>query len=104
MSLALVLATDDDGAVTIDCAGELDVSTAAKLIDAFDRVYEQRPRQIAVDLRGVTFLDSTGLGCLMHGALCCKKLGIELEVVPSEATRYVMYKAGLANALPERQP
>ena len=60
----------------IRCEGELDMGSAAKLIDAFDRVGIQRTDEVQLDLRGVEFMDSTGLGCLTHGALAFRKHGI----------------------------
>ena len=83
-----------DGAV-IRCEGDLDISTAAKLIDAFDRVGFERPQRVQVDLRGVEFMDSTGLGCLAHGAMLFQKQGARFDVRTSEMVSRVIDKGGL---------
>lgn len=85
----------------IQCEGELDMVTAAKLIDAFDRVGVQRPDEVQVDLRGVEFMDSTGLGCLTHGALAFQKEGAGFDVLASEPVTDLLKKAGLTDFLAE---
>src|SRR5260221_10383445 len=46
---------DGPGVIEIRCAGEVDVGTCAKLIDAFDRVFSGGVEAVRVDLRAVTF-------------------------------------------------
>lgn len=83
----------------IRCEGELDMVSAAKLIDAFDRVGVQPVDELQVDLRGVEFMDSTGLGCLTHGALAFQKQGTLFSVLPSEPVRNLIDKTGLKTLL-----
>jgi len=90
---------DAGDVAVIECEGELDMVTAAKLIDAFDRVGVRRPDEVQVDLRGVEFMDSTGLGCLTHGALAFQKEGAGFDVLASEPVRALLKKAGLADFL-----
>ena len=52
---------DQGGVVVITVAGEVDAHTADRLRSAIDDVIADGT-QLAVDLTGVTFLDSTGLG------------------------------------------
>jgi len=73
-------------AATIRCAGELDVGSCRRLIDAIESVYGPELQQLRVDLSGVTFIDSTGIGCLIHADLQCRKQGVRLEIVPGTAT------------------
>jgi anti-sigma B factor antagonist len=77
---------ESSAAATICCAGELDVGSCRKLIDAIESVYEPELQQLRVDLSGVTFIDSTGIGCLIHADLQCREQGIRLEIVPGTAT------------------
>jgi anti-sigma B factor antagonist len=94
------ISSGDAGNVAIvRCEGELDMSTAAKLIEAFDRVGYQRPDEVQVDLRGVEFMDSTGIGCLTHGALAFQREGAGFDVLPSEPVRELLKKAGLEDFL-----
>ncbi len=83
----------------ICCAGEIDVGSCAKLIDAFDRVLSGGVDEVRVDLREVTFIDSTGIGCLLHAALKADKLGTTLLVVPSDSVRRFIDITGLGQAL-----
>jgi anti-sigma B factor antagonist len=87
------------GGMEIRCAGEIDVGTCAKLIDAFDRVFSGGVEAVRVDLRAVTFIDSTGIGCLLHGALKAEKLGTVFLVVPGDAVQRFIDITGLGNAL-----
>jgi anti-sigma B factor antagonist len=77
---------ESSSAATICCAGELDVGSCRKLIDAIERVYRPDLEQLRVDLSGVTFIDSTGIGCLIHADMQCRKQGVRLEIVPGTAT------------------
>lgn len=85
---------DSGDVAIIRCEGELDIATAAKLIDAFDRVCVQQPKEVQVDLRCVEFMDSAGLGCLTHGALAFRKHGTGFKVLPSEPVRDLINTVG----------
>ena len=57
--------TRQDGCGVVTVAGEVDVHTSSRLRDVlFDPALCSDPR-IVVDLRGVTFIDSTGIGTLV---------------------------------------
>ena len=89
----------DAGVATVQCAGEIYVGTCTKLTDALDRVELTDVTLVRVDLSGVTFIDSTGIGCLLHGALRAEKAGSALEVVPSEAVERFIEVSGLGGHL-----
>lgn len=54
-----------DGVVTVRLAGEVDTYTVAQVRRAFDRVSGGAGVQVAIDLREVTFLDSSGIGAII---------------------------------------
>jgi anti-sigma B factor antagonist len=59
---------DVDRAATeavVTVVGEIDVSTVGRLRDAVDRILTDAPPRIVLDLAGVTFCDSQGLGTLV---------------------------------------
>jgi anti-anti-sigma factor len=56
---------DRDGLVHVALRGELDLSTVSKVQDELKRVEEASPRTVVLDLSKLTFLDSTGLRCLV---------------------------------------
>lgn len=89
----------DAGGTTVRCAGEIDVGTCAKLIDALERAELQDGATVRVDLSGVTFIDSTGIGCLLHGALRAEKAGSAFEIVPSDAVERFIDVSGLGGHL-----
>lgn len=61
--------TADDGVVVCTVVGELDVASAPRLRQALVQAVSDAdgPPRIVVDLAGVDFLDSTGLGVLLGG-------------------------------------
>ncbi|MBT8228089.1 MAG: STAS domain-containing protein [Dactylosporangium sp.] len=56
------------GCTVLTVGGEVDVYTAPRLRERLIDLFEQGSRRVVVDLSGVEFLDSTGLGVLV-GAL-----------------------------------
>jgi anti-sigma B factor antagonist len=84
----------------IRCSGEIDVATCGTLIEAFDTVLPDRPRHLRVDLQNVTFIDSTGIGCLLHAALQAQASGTAFELLPGEPTLRFIRSSGLGNRLP----
>ncbi|MEP9384547.1 anti-sigma factor antagonist [Nocardioides sp. KR10-350] len=64
----LTLATREvDGATVVAVGGEIDVYTAPKLRDKITELVGAGCYDLVVDLEGVEFLDSTGLGVLVGG-------------------------------------
>lgn len=64
----LTLATRDvDGRVVIEVAGEIDVYSAPKLRDRLSDLVGEGAYDLIIDMEGVEFIDSTGLGVLVGG-------------------------------------
>lgn len=62
----LSITSDARGEVTIvHVGGEIDVYTAPVLRERLDEHISEGRHQLVVDLEGVTFMDSTGLGVLV---------------------------------------
>jgi anti-sigma B factor antagonist len=62
----LSISSADRGDVTVvHVAGEIDVYTAPVLRERLDEQISAGRRHLVVDLQGVTFMDSTGLGVLV---------------------------------------
>ncbi|HEX2064547.1 MAG TPA: STAS domain-containing protein [Acidimicrobiales bacterium] len=59
--------TEHDGATVLAVRGEVDVYTAPRLREKLVELVSQGKYRIIVDLEGVDFLDSTGLGVLVGG-------------------------------------
>ncbi|MEV4537487.1 STAS domain-containing protein [Asanoa sp. NPDC049518] len=58
----------DNGTVVLELRGELDVAVDNALRDVLEQTIRiQRPPSVVVDMRHVTFVDSTGMGALVAG-------------------------------------
>ncbi|HEU5003615.1 MAG TPA: STAS domain-containing protein [Actinomycetota bacterium] len=66
--------------IIVRVSGEVDVLTASALQDALAVAAAEGP-QVVVDLRGVDFLDSTGLSALVFGLKRARERGGDLSVV-----------------------
>ena len=67
MELTLKVDSEDHGFTVIAVSGEIDVYTAPKLRERLIALVEAGSYQLIVDMEGVEFLDSTGLGVLVGG-------------------------------------
>jgi len=65
--------------------GEVDVYTAPRLREKLVELVSAGHRQIVVDLEGVDFLDSTGLGVLVGGLKRLRSNGGDLSLVCTRA-------------------
>jgi anti-sigma B factor antagonist len=67
MELTLIVHSETPGFTVIEVSGEIDVYTAPKLREKLISLVEAGSYQLIVDMEGVEFLDSTGLGVLVGG-------------------------------------
>ena len=78
--------------------GEVDLATSPRLRAALLEAIEDQDR-VLVDLRSVTFLDSTGMAMLLAAADAARRRGTELAVDPSRTVRKVVELVGAQSAL-----
>ncbi len=72
----------DDGVVMVALAGTLDLAAARGLREQLDDVLDRFPRSdVALDLSGVDFVDSSGLGLLLGRFRRLKASGRALRLV-----------------------
>ena len=67
MELTLNVHSETPGFTVIEVGGEIDVYTAPKLREKLISLVEAGSYQLIVNMEGVEFLDSTGLGVLVGG-------------------------------------
>jgi anti-sigma B factor antagonist len=82
--------------------GELDIQTAADLRTDLTVILAERPLpdHVMVDLQGVTFMDSLGLGTLVVGHRICGDLGVRFTVRnPSTFVSHLLRVSGFAEQL-----
>ncbi len=65
MEILEVTTQDRDGLVHVELVGELDLSTVVKVQEELQRVEQSSPATVVIDLSRLTFLDSTGLRCIV---------------------------------------
>ncbi|HET7481933.1 MAG TPA: STAS domain-containing protein [Actinomycetota bacterium] len=61
-------------------SGDLDVYTVGSLRDAIAEILESTAPHVVVDLDGVPFMDSSGLGALMGGVRRLREAGGDLAI------------------------
>ncbi|NBV84059.1 anti-sigma factor antagonist [bacterium] len=67
----------------VSVSGELDDFQAPQLHSAFETQGDIKGRRMIIDLTGVTFVDSVGLGVIVAQAKRAKKAGFPLALVAS---------------------
>ena len=72
---------DRNGLVHVALKGELDLSTVAKVQDELRRVEADEPPVVVLDLSRLTFLDSTGLRCLVTADERARDAGRRVVIV-----------------------
>ena len=85
----------DGGVIVIAPAGRLNMVTAGALRDEIARHVEGGSTRIVVDLAGVDFMDSSGLGSLISGLKSTRQAGGDLRI--AAATEQVMRVLTLTN-------
>ena len=96
--------TEKDGDATVmRLAGELDMSGTFLLEPKLDELAaESVDGDVLFDLRGVTFIDSTGLALLLRSESASRQDGFELQILrsPAPAVRSALEASGLERLLP----
>jgi anti-sigma B factor antagonist len=72
---------DRDGLVHVALVGELDLSTVAKVQEELRRIEVSSPATLVVDLSKLTFLDSTGLRCIVTADERAREEGRRIVIV-----------------------
>ena len=81
MEILDVSSEDRNGLVHVALAGELDLSTVAKVQEELRRVEANAPATLVVDLSKLTFLDSTGLRCSVTADERARAAGRRIVIV-----------------------
>jgi anti-sigma B factor antagonist len=76
-----VQSEDRNGLVHVALKGELDLSTVGKVQDELSRVESSSPPVVVLDLSKLTFLDSTGLRCLVTADERAREAGRRVVIV-----------------------
>lgn len=72
----------DAGSVSVlVVGGAVDVTCCRRLVAAIHEALGEAPEQLVLDLCGIEFVDSSGLGVLVHARRRARRLGIQLKLV-----------------------
>src|ERR671932_790098 len=71
-------------AYVVSVSGELDIATADRFAEEFQRTAERSARRVIVDLVGLTFIDSVALGVLTEEARRLRAVGGTCIVVSQD--------------------
>ena len=87
----------DGRELKIKLRGEIDHHSAAAVRVSLDDMIRSRlPKRLVIDMSGVDFMDSSGLGLIMGRYTLMQSLGGEVCVLdPSPATEKIMNLAGM---------
>ncbi len=83
---------DRDGTTVVYLEGELDLAGVPKLQEVLHSAQHENVSQIVVDLRGLTFLDSTGLGVLIAADLAGRDGHVGVSFVRGNETVQRVFK------------
>ena len=86
MTILEVDTQERDGFVHVSLQGELDLSTVQKVEDELSRVEDRADKLLVLDLRGLSFLDSTGLRLMVTADQRARKAGRRLAIVRGPET------------------
>lgn len=81
MNLRVQDSVSDDKETMLTVTGEIDVYTAPQLKEKLLAVCSQEEWKVVVDLSGVTYMDSTGLGIFIGAYKTCQCTGSSLHLV-----------------------
>jgi anti-sigma B factor antagonist len=87
-------------AVVVELSGELDISSAAGVESRLMEVEQRAPERLILDLRRVSFIDSTGLSMIINADGRARKEGRRLTIVSGEGVpRRILRTVGLEERL-----
>ena len=95
-TLTVTLSAEKDN-LRATLAGEVDHHNAKGAREAIDKaLFKHRPKRLVLDLSGVGFMDSSGLGLILGRVALCEELGAEVQLEsPSLRVRKVLAVAGI---------
>ncbi len=101
MALDVQTRQADNGVTVVAPTGRLDVAGAPALKDAISEVVKGGPSRIVIDMEGVSFVDSTGLGSVIAALKQIRGSQGELRLAaPNQQVRVVLELTTLDRVFP----
>lgn len=80
-----------DGVTVLKLVGKLNMVSASHLRDVISSAIVAGNSRLAIDLSGVDFMDSSGLGALINGLKTARQAGGDLRIAsPTEQVQLVL--------------
>jgi anti-sigma B factor antagonist len=93
--------TVSGGRHRLGLVGELDIASAPTLQATIERICADGARAITLDLRDLTFIDSSGLYIVISASKQCEELGYDFLLIPGAEHIQRLFKlTGLLDRLP----
>jgi anti-anti-sigma factor len=74
--------TENGGVAVLALSGELDISGIARVEEELRQVEEKSPGAVVLDLRGLTFMDSSGLRLVLEADMRARREARRFAIVP----------------------
>jgi anti-sigma B factor antagonist len=101
MALEVETRQADNGVTVVAPTGRLDVAGAPALKEAISEVVKNGPSRIVIDMQGVSFVDSTGLGSVISALKQIRGSQGELRLAaPNQQARVVLELTTLDQVFP----
>lgn len=81
MALLEVDTHEENGTIRVALVGELDISSAPRVEEEIERLEAAKPAVLVLDLRGLAFMDSTGLRLIVGADARAREQGRRLVIV-----------------------
>ncbi len=81
MALLEVDTHEENGTIRVALLGELDISSAPRVEEEIERLEAAKPAVLVLDLRGLAFMDSTGLRLVVGADARAREQGRRLAIV-----------------------
>lgn len=89
-----------DGVVVLNLDGRLNMVSAVTLRQTISSLVEEGSNRFAVDLSGISFMDSSGLGALISGLKSARQAGGDLRIAaPTEQVQLVLQLTNMERVL-----
>jgi anti-sigma B factor antagonist len=90
----------EDGSAVLRLQGKLNMVSAPAVREAIVSLVSEGHPRVVVDLSGVPFLDSSGLGALIAGLKSTRQAGGDLRIAsPTEQVRLVLQLTNMERVL-----
>jgi anti-anti-sigma factor len=101
MALEVETRQADNGVTVVAPTGRLDIAGAPALKEAIEEVVKNGPPRIVIDMEGVSFVDSTGLGSVISALKQVRGSQGELRLAaPNQQARVVLELTTLDRVFP----